>query len=60
MIHTNYWSTACTHGEHVYCQSDTGAAGAKTPAQCKFCSAPCICICHSDKDLLKRDHGEAS
>jgi hypothetical protein len=41
-----YLSTGCLHGEHGYCQGDTGAAGAKIPAVCKFCQAPCICVCH--------------
>lgn len=41
-----YLSTGCFHGDHAYCQSDTGAAGTKTPAQCKFCAAPCVCTCH--------------
>lgn len=42
-----YLSTSCLHGEHSYCQSNTGAAGTKTPAQCKFCAAPCVCDCHA-------------
>lgn len=41
-----YLSTGCFHGEHHYCQSNTGAAGTKVPAQCKFCAAPCVCDCH--------------
>ncbi|WP_030670560.1 hypothetical protein [Streptomyces rimosus] len=41
-----YLSTGCLHGEHGYCQSMTGLAGAKRPARCKFCEAPCICPCH--------------
>jgi hypothetical protein len=41
-----YLSTGCLHGDHGYCQSNTGAAGTKTPAQCKFCAAPCCCDCH--------------
>lgn len=41
-----YLSTACLHGEHVYCQAATGRVGAKKPAECKFCTAPCICECH--------------
>lgn len=47
-----YLSTGCLHGEHEYCQSNTGAAGTKTPAQCKFCKAPCICPCHEPSDEL--------
>jgi hypothetical protein len=42
-----YLSTGCLHGEHEYCQAKTGAAGAKVPAVCKFCAAPCRCRCHS-------------
>ncbi|WP_372344664.1 hypothetical protein [Streptomyces sp. KL116D] len=42
-----YLSTSCLHGEHGYCAGGTGQAGAKTPAQCKFCAAPCICPCHA-------------
>jgi hypothetical protein len=42
-----YLSTGCLHGEHGYCQSSTGLAGAKTPARCKFCKAPCLCPCHT-------------
>jgi len=38
-----YLSTACLHGLHEYCNSYTGAAGTKIPAQCKFCGAPCRC-----------------
>lgn len=41
-----YLSTACHHGEHAYCAAMTGYQGAKRPAQCKFCRAPCICECH--------------
>ena len=50
-----YFSTGCRHGDmvlpdgrtgHEYCQGETGAVGAKTPAQCKFCAAPCRCDCH--------------
>lgn len=42
----HYLSTGCLHGEHAYCQANTGQAGAKRPAACKFCDAPCICPCH--------------
>jgi hypothetical protein len=45
-----YLSTGCFHGEHTYCQSMTGAAGAKRPAQCKFCAAPCTCPCHVEHE----------
>lgn len=41
-----YLSTGCLHGEHTYCQSTTGSNGAKSPATCKFCTAPCVCDCH--------------
>lgn len=50
-----YLSTGCLHGDmrlpdgrtgHEYCQGETGAVGAKTPAVCKFCKAPCQCECH--------------
>lgn len=41
-----YLSTGCLHGEHGYCQSNTGSQGQKTPAVCKFCQAPCVCSCH--------------
>jgi hypothetical protein len=41
-----YLSTGCLHGDHGYCQNNTGAAGSKIPAQCKFCAAPCVCSCH--------------
>lgn len=41
-----YLSTACLHGEHVYCASDQGQQGPKKPATCKFCEARCSCVCH--------------
>lgn len=43
-----YLSTGCLHGEHAYCQGKTGKVGAKKPASCKFCDAPCTCSCHAD------------
>ncbi|MGW7636144.1 hypothetical protein [Streptomyces decoyicus] len=43
-----YLSTGCLHGEHGYCQGHTGLSGAKTPAVCKFCKAPCQCPCHKE------------
>jgi hypothetical protein len=67
-----YYSCGCLHGDmilpdgrtgHEYCQGETGAVGAKTPAQCKFCGAPCRCKCHreaptpvgeSDPDCTRR------
>lgn len=42
-----YLSTGCRHGEHGYCQSNTGSQGQKKPAQCKFCAARCVCSCHT-------------
>jgi hypothetical protein len=48
-----YFSTSCFHGDHRYCQSETGLLGNKTPAICKFCAAPCICSCHRDKEITK-------
>jgi hypothetical protein len=42
-----YLSTGCLHGHHDYCQNHTGHSGTKTPAQCKFCAAPCTCHCHT-------------
>ncbi|MFI1165609.1 hypothetical protein ACH4UM_18835 [Streptomyces sp. NPDC020801] len=44
-----YLSTSCLHGEHDYCRSHTGLSGAKKPAQCKFCAAPCTCPCHQQQ-----------
>lgn len=38
-----YLSTGCYHGDHAYCQR---GGEAKRPAQCKFCTAMCICDCH--------------
>jgi hypothetical protein len=42
-----YLSTGCLHGEHRYCQNVDGIVGLKKPAQCKFCAAPCVCLCHT-------------
>lgn len=42
-----YLSTGCRHGEHGYCQSNTGSQGDKRPAECKFCASPCVCPCHA-------------
>lgn len=44
-----YMSTGCFHGDHAYCQAKHGAAGPKRPAECKFCGAPCVCPCHTDR-----------
>lgn len=52
-----YLSTGCFHAQmadteemaqrlHGYCNSMEGMQGAKRPAQCKFCSARCVCECH--------------
>jgi hypothetical protein len=43
-----YLSTGCLHGEHSYCQSWTGQSGLKTPGECKFCMAKCVCGCHQE------------
>lgn len=40
-----YLSTGCLHGDHDYCQRVVGSWH-KQPAQCKFCAAPCVCLCH--------------
>lgn len=42
----HYLSTGCLHGDHGYCQGGAGKIGAKRPAECKFCGAPCVCPCH--------------
>lgn len=44
----HYLSTGCLHDQHDYCQSNTGQSGAKKPASCKFCAAPCTCPCHKE------------
>lgn len=43
-----YLSTACHHGEHGYCRCDEGRYGPKVPGTCKFCAAPCRCMCHTE------------
>lgn len=43
-----YLSTSCLHDEHEYCQAKAGRAGTKKPAECKFCTAPCVCRCHKE------------
>lgn len=43
----HYLSTGCRHGEHGYCQSNTGSQGQKRPAECKFCGSKCVCSCHT-------------
>ncbi|WP_432008690.1 hypothetical protein [Streptomyces bacillaris] len=42
----HYLATSCLHGQHGYCQGNTGKVGAKKPAECKFCGARCTCPCH--------------
>lgn len=44
----HYLATGCLHGQHAYCQGQTGRAGTKKPATCKFCDARCICHCHQE------------
>jgi hypothetical protein len=45
-----YLSTSCLHAQHEYCRSEVGTNGetawTKNPSSCKFCKAPCICVCH--------------
>jgi hypothetical protein len=48
--HHVYLSTSCHHGDHEYCQSNTGLCGQKAPGVCKFCAAQCICDCHPEKE----------
>ena len=43
----HYLSTGCLHDQHDYCSNVDGIAGLKKPAQCKFCTAPCQCPCHT-------------
>jgi hypothetical protein len=50
-----YLSTSCHHGKHERCADreayDTdGDPFRKLPAQCKICSAPCICPCHATEE----------
>ncbi|MEU6057965.1 hypothetical protein [Streptomyces sp. NPDC047097] len=47
--HRWYLSTSCIHDEHDYCKGDTGKAGAKKPAECKWCPSKCACPCHQDE-----------
>lgn len=56
----HYLATGCLHGDmvlpdgrtgHQYCQGETGAVGAKKPAVCKFCAAPCQCVCHRPAEV---------
>jgi transcriptional regulator with XRE-family HTH domain len=63
-IEHEYLSTGCLHGDmmlpdgrtgHEYCQGDTGHAGSKRPAECKFCGTRCICGCHPWNRVLSLD-----
>jgi hypothetical protein len=45
-----YLSTSCFHGNHTYCQTETGLIGVKIPGECKFCHSPCICPCHRETE----------
>jgi hypothetical protein len=56
----DYLSTACLHGQHTYCQSDSGAAGAKIPGKCKFCPALCSCECHGWEEPRPAGHACSS
>ncbi|MEU6674798.1 hypothetical protein [Streptomyces sp. NPDC046925] len=51
VIDHEYLSTGCLHGEHGYCQYEARRydGSTKTPAQCKFCAAPCVCACHKEQ-----------
>lgn len=51
-----YLSTGCLHGNHGYCQGKDGFVGPKMPAICKFCSAPCSCVCHAQKHNEESDN----
>lgn len=44
----HYLSTGCLHGGqgHTHCAAMVGVNGAKRPATCKWCLAPCRCRCH--------------
>lgn len=44
-----YWSTHCRHGRHDACAATELAPGVpRRPAQCKTCTAPCLCHCHKE------------
>lgn len=54
-----YLSTGCLHEDevmpdgrtgHEYCAGTAGLAGAKRPARCKHCDAPCICPRHQSQE----------
>lgn len=47
-LSTGCLSTGCLHGRHDYCKDETGLLGGKQPAECKFCSSPCVCPCHRE------------
>jgi hypothetical protein len=45
-----YWSTHCRHERHEKCNATELAPGVpRVPAECKTCSAPCICKCHDQE-----------
>lgn len=48
-----YLSTSCFHGNHTYCQNETGLIGTKIPGECKFCHSKCICPCHRETEEEK-------
>lgn len=55
-----YLSTACLHLRHDYCNAAEGDAGPKTPAQCKFCGARCICSCHPETAPIQPENDQES
>ena len=51
-----YLSTGCLHGRHDYCQGKTTGDGtAKAPGRCKFCTAKCICVCHTSRSTVCKE-----
>lgn len=52
MVDHVYLSTACLHERHDHCNAMVGYEGVKRPAQCKWCEARCICVCHSKEFSL--------
>lgn len=51
-----YLSTGCLHGDHEHCRCDTATTGApKVPGRCKFCAAPCLCVCHTGPAVSHSD-----
>ena len=43
-----YYSTACLHGRHDYCQAVRVEGRIKVAGRCKFCDAVCVCGCHRE------------